>query len=522
MLSFVDCAKRGRPTGGPKDSIPPIIVRSVPENYTTNFEGNEIRVHFNEYIKLKELTKNLLISPPMEVAPTITPLSSSKVLKVTFNDTLKENTTYSINFGNSIEDNNENNTFANYKYVFSTGSFIDSLKVTGRIKDALKGEIDGATSVMLFEKTTEFTDSLIYNQKPSYVTSVPDSLNTFELTNIKEGRYLLIALKEDNTNYTFQPKRDKIGFITEDIMLPTEESYDISLFKEIPEYKLARPKQESQNKITFGYEGKADSLEIKILSATPTDYKSIITKENKKDSLNYWYSPAFETDSLLFSIKNKTNIDTVSVRIKELYKDSLVIKQRNKAVLRLKDSVVLDVNTPLVTFDDTKLFITDKDTLAVAFQSKINKAENAAVLYFNNKEEQNYKIEIVPEAFVDFFGNTNDSLQYNFRTKQVLDYGTINVTLQNLNDRNAIVQIVNTNYEVVREKRNVLNEAPVAPFEDLDPALYYIRVILDENNNGIWDTGDFLTRTIPEEVIYYPVQVELKSNFSLEETFILE
>ncbi len=522
MLSFVDCAKRGRPTGGPKDSIPPIIVRSVPENYTTNFTGDEIRVYFDEYIKLKDLSKNLLISPPMEIAPSITPLSSSKVLKVKFNDTLKANTTYSINFGNSIEDNNENNTFTNYKYVFSTGAYIDSLKVSGRISDPLsRGELT-SVSVMLYEKTADFTDSLIYTTKPSYVTMIQDSTNTFELSNIKEGDYLLMALQEENKNYTFQPKKDKIGFVTNDVTLPTTETFDISIFKEVPEYNLARPKQESQNRITFGYEGEADSLSIQLLSDVPSDYTSIRTKENKKDSINYWYSPSFDRDSLVFRAQNKTYIDTVTVRIKELYKDSLKISERNKAVITLKDSVVLDVNTPLIGIDINKMTVTDKDTLAVAFEARLHKKENAAVLYFNKKEEQTYKVELLPEAFTDFFGKVNDSLQFNYRTKMLSEYGTINVTLQNLNDRNAIVQIVDDRYQVIQEQPFVTGVSAKAFFENLDPALYYIRLIVDENNNRIWDTGDFLTRTLPEKVIYYPAQIELKPNWSLEEIFILE
>jgi uncharacterized protein (DUF2141 family) len=522
MLSFVDCAKRGRPTGGPKDSIPPIIVRSVPENFTTNFTGDEIRIYFDEYIKLKDLSKNLLISPPLEVAPLITPLSSSKMLKVKFNDTLRANTTYSINFGNSIEDNNENNTLTNYKYVFSTGSFIDSLKVTGRITDALSGEVKKPVSIMLYEKNVAYTDSLIFTQKPSYVTMVQDSTNTFELTNIKEGNYLLIALQEENRNYTYQPKTDKIGFIESDVTLPTDKTYDIAVFKEIPIYSLARPKQESQNRITFGYEGAIDSLDIQLLTSAPRDYKNRIIKEYKKDSLQYWYAPSFEQDSLVFRVQKNSVTDTVTVRIKELYKDSLRISQRNTTVLRLKDSVVLEISTPLMSLDKEKMMVTDKDTLAIAFEARLYKRENTAVLYFDKKEEQTYTLNILPKAFTDFFGNTNDSLRFNYRTKLLSDYGTINVTLQNLNDQDAIVQIVSDTYEVVQEVRLSKEAAPKAYFESLNPANYYIRIIIDTNTNGIWDTGDFLNRTDPEKVIYYPVQIELKSNWSLEETFILE
>src|SRR5690606_38444112 len=136
-LSFIDCAKRGRVEGGVRDTIPPVIVRSVPENYTTNFKGNEIRIYFDEYIKMKDLQKQLIISPPLDNQPIIYPFSTSKYVKIVFSDTLKENTTYTINFGNSIVDNNEENPYPFYKYVFSTGSYIDSLKVYVILSDAL-------------------------------------------------------------------------------------------------------------------------------------------------------------------------------------------------------------------------------------------------------------------------------------------------------------------------------------------------------------------------------------------------
>src|SRR5690606_23040147 len=118
-LSFVDCAKKGTPTGGERDTIPPTIVRSNPENYSINFTGDEIEIRFDEYIKLKDIGNELIISPPMEYTPIITPLSTSKTLKIKILDTLKPNTTYSFNFGNSIVDNNEENKYEYFKYVFS-------------------------------------------------------------------------------------------------------------------------------------------------------------------------------------------------------------------------------------------------------------------------------------------------------------------------------------------------------------------------------------------------------------------
>ncbi|MCB0468449.1 MAG: Ig-like domain-containing protein, partial [Aequorivita sp.] len=302
ILSFVDCAKKGTPSGGPRDTIPPIIVRSSPENYSTNFTGDEIEIRFDEYIKLKDLTKELIISPPMKYTPIITPLNTSKTLKIKLIDTLKPNTTYSFNFGKSIVDNNEGNQFEYFKYIFSTGSYIDSLKLSGKVKDAQLIAPEIPTTVMLYEAGETFNDSLVFTEKPTYITVTKDSTGTFELTNLKEGNYLLLALKEKNNDYTFQPKNDKIGFVKQLITLPTDSSYTLTLFKEISDYKLARPSQVGKNHIVFGYEGRADSLDIELLSEKPEDYISTVFKDEKTDTLHYWFKPAVETDSLIFKV----------------------------------------------------------------------------------------------------------------------------------------------------------------------------------------------------------------------------
>ena len=129
-LIIVSCAKRGTPSGGPLDKTAPILLKASPENYSINFSGNEIRLNFDEYVKLKDVNKQLIISPPLKTIPTIVPQSgASKFIKIKILDTLQPNTTYSFNFGNSIVDNNEENPFPFFKYVFSTGSEIDSLQV---------------------------------------------------------------------------------------------------------------------------------------------------------------------------------------------------------------------------------------------------------------------------------------------------------------------------------------------------------------------------------------------------------
>ena len=165
-LFLSSCAKRATITGGLKDTIAPVMKQSFPPNYTTNFEGNEIKIVFDEYIKLKDLNKQLIVSPPMQRQPIITPTTASKTLTIKILDSLKPNTTYSFNFGKSIQDNNEGNPYQQFKYVFSTGNIIDSLKVRGQVLDAYDKDVEAFVSVMLYEYDEKYSDSLIYKERP--------------------------------------------------------------------------------------------------------------------------------------------------------------------------------------------------------------------------------------------------------------------------------------------------------------------------------------------------------------------
>ena len=265
-LLLTACANRGRPSGGPEDIEPPKITRVIPENYTTNFKGNEIRIYFDEFIKIKNLQKQLIISPPMDVEPTVTPLgSSSKYIKIIIKDTLEENTTYAFNFGQSIVDNNEENPYDYYRYVFSTGDEIDSLSVKGEIVDAEKLKPDNFVSVMLYELDSTYTDSTVFKQKPKYITNTLDSLTTFSIDNIREGTYKLIALKDENGNFTYQKKSDKIGFYEGVVTVPTDTLYTLKLFKEVLDFDAKRPRQVSGQKIAFGYEGDYEQMKIQFM-----------------------------------------------------------------------------------------------------------------------------------------------------------------------------------------------------------------------------------------------------------------
>ena len=520
LLSFTDCAKKGRPSGGLRDTIAPVILRSAPENFTTNFKNNEIRITFDEFIKLKDISKELIISPPLKYPPVITPLSVSKVLKIKILDTLKDNTTYSFNFGNSILDNNEGNLFPNYKYVFSTGSYIDSLTLKGTAIDALLPVTDFPTTVALYQVDQSYKDSLVFLEKPTYITTTINETNNFELSNLKQGTYQLIALKEQTRNYTFQPKTDKIGFYKDLITIPTDSLFELRLFKEVPDFKPTRPKLESSNRISFGYEGKTDNYQITLLTPMEDDFQYQVLKQPGRDTLNFWFKPKVTKDSLVFVTKNKLQIDTTTVRFRELYSDSLRLTAINDRLISLGDTLKLKANTPLITINSEKISVVTKDSLAIDFVAQINTKENAAQIVFDKQEEQLYSITLRNGALTDYLSNTNDSVVYRQQVKPIADFASLNLTLDNADEFPLLIELIDEKFKVVKQTYLEAN-APVF-FEHINPGKYFIRLIVDQNKNKIWDPGNFLDKLAPERVVYYPSIIELRANWSWSETFTLK
>ena len=521
VLAFESCANRGTPTGGEKDVEPPVIIRSEPENFSTNFNGEEIRIYFNEYVKFKDLQKQLIISPPMDPEPEITPLGlASKYISIKILDTLLPNTTYAINFGTSVVDNNEENPFPYLRYVFSTGDYIDSLSVGGYVKNSLEKETDKFVSVMLYEVDSTYTDSIIYSRKPKYVTNTLDSTTTFLLENLKAGEYLMVALKEENVNYTFEPKTDKIGFLKELVSVTTDSTnYELNLFEEVPDFRATRPFLVSGNRIGFGYEGNAEEMKIDIISNVSEDFQSIITKDKETDTLYYWFKPDQEVDSLLFKVTNKEYIDTLKVNIRVLDKDSLLVTPFGARTLRLTEDFKLEGNVPFVGLDESKITFLDKDSLNVPFTTSFDQLKNQYSFKFNKTELNSYRIQALPEAFSDFFDNRNDTLNFNTRTKEQSDYGNIRVNIQN-GVYPLIVQLVDQKGEVVMERYST--QAGPIDFLDVNPGKYEMRAIFDTNGNGKYDTGNYLLKLQPERVSYMTELEEVRAYYDQVVEFILQ
>ena len=524
MFFVSSCARTGRPDGGPKDESAPLFVTANPAYETVKFNKKEIRLNFDEFVVLKNLNKQLVVSPPMKNPPLITPQGTpSKFINIEIIDTLKTNTTYIFNFGSAIQDNNEGNKLENFKYVFSTGSYIDSLTSSGSVKDAKLLETPRDVNILLYKIDSSFNDSIIYKSKPNYITSTLDTTN-FNFTNLRKGNYLMLALKEPINDYIFNPKTDKIGFITDTIQLPRDSIIQkpIILFKEAQPFTFARGKEVTKGKVEFGFEGDAKNMQVNMLSDVPSDFKSVAKFDVEKDTLNFWFTP-FETDTLNFKIVNKNFVDTVTVRLRKKKIDSLVLTPSHRNTLHFRDTFFVSSNNPITKIDSTKITLFNKDTLAVDFSLLASKKENKIAFIFDKKPQEKYNLKALPNAFTDIFNVANDSLNYNFSTKEIDDYGRITLNVNNSNAKNLIIELLSGKDQDKIVERHFTNTSSQIVFDLLLPQKYTVRAIIDENSNNKWDTGNYLKKQLPEKIIYNEAinNYELRANYFLEENFII-
>lgn len=525
LLGFIflmSCANRGSPTGGIKDIIPPQILRTIPENYSLNFEADEIRIYFDEYVKFKDLNKQLIISPPMNNTPEITPLGlPQKYVSIKILDTLKPNTTYAINFGTSIVDNNEGNPLSYFRYVFSTGNVLDSLSLKGYVKDALERKTDDFVSVMLYEIDSAYTDSLVFKAKPRYVTNTLDSVTEFKIQNIKAGTYQLIALKEENQNFTYQPRTDKIGFIKQLVSLPkdTSTSHELQLFKRELDNQLLRPFVVSSNKIGLGFEGNPnlDSLTIKPFGKKIEKHK--LTKSADSDTIFYWFKSEKLIDSLEFQVPVKNGNKSYVIRTREIDNDSLKISSKPSGVINFNEQFEIVSNNPLTEIDSNKFSLIDKDSIDVDFKIIEDHFNSNLKIALNLDQSQRYSLRLLPGALTDFFGEQNDTLNFSIRTKTFDDYGSARINVFNTKYP-IIVQLTNESGDVKFSK--YLTQSDPIDFNAIDPGVYYLRVIQDTNANGKWDSGHFINKKQPEKVSYFSDKLEVRAGWELIYDFTLQ
>ena len=514
LVSSFQCARRSLPTGGFKDTLPPNVVNTSPKMNTVFFDKEKITITFDEYIKLVDLNKQLIISPPLEpnkykVKPQGT---VSKKIQIELLDSLLENTTYTFNFGESIIDNNEGNLLPFFNYAISTGAIIDSLEIKGKITDSYERITDSYTSVYLYPIDSTYTDSTIFLKKPFYATSTLDS-TAYNFRNLRPDKYQIVAIKDISGNYIFDQSVDKIGFIEEPITLPGDSIINFRIFKEVPNLYWSRPFFINKNKIGFGYFGKPEPSAIKVQSKVPRNFRYIINKDRKTDTLNFWFRGSM-IDSIKFGIEEKDTTKTYTIKIKDIKPDSLVISSITKNSIELIDSFKIKSSLPIVKVNMDLINIVGLDSLEVQFEAFLDKNYDELALTFDALPNDNYKIEFLPDAMVDFWGQTHDTLRYSVKTRPISDYGNLYLQILREDKSPFILELVDLKGKVLR-RYDKINDSDYYEFKYLLPGKYLFRYIRDKNGNKKWDTGNYLKKIQPEIVYYSTDTIDLRANWDI-------
>jgi 5-hydroxyisourate hydrolase-like protein (transthyretin family) len=503
------CAVQADPLGGPKDEIPPLpdSLKSTPNNQVF-FEKQPIELVFNEWVTLKN-ENQIIVSPPLEHGLDIKLKKKTLVLDFDDEEKLLENTTYTINLGESIVDYTVGNSLDNYTYVFSTGAYLDSLSVSGKVNDDFTGEPAENVIVSLY---ADLQDSAVYKSRPLYFTRT-DEDGRFRINNIRKDSFNLFALDDKNLNYFKDQESEKIGFYKETIALDSmQKSIKLGLFLPEPNLRvLSKIQTKGELKLTLN---KAiDSLDYSIDGGIKDIDVLII-----KDSVYLWHSSPEEREMI---IDPKGAADTL---ILKSINDSLIVEKKNgfkitnvtKATpLSPFDSLTLKFNAPITTFDGSLFSIIDTSKLAIkttVFQDK----KDPRILKVKAKwaEGQKHKLEILPNAIETSLGLKTDTLTRNFSVNQEKSLGEIVFELDSLN-KNIwyIVEIIQGDKKIVNLIKN--EESKILTYAGLKPGKYEARITEDINKNGRWDAGDFFLRKPSERWIKKELE-SLKPNWTLE------
>ena len=511
-LWLASCAHIVAPTGGPKDTTAPQVRESVPANFSRMFRARKLVLSFNEYVQLKDIGNQLIISPPLKKKPEV--LVKGKKILIEIADTFKENTTYTFNFGNAITDLNEGNPLENYKYVFSTGEKLDSLYIRGQVEDAFLREAEKGMLVLLYEYGAAANDSLPYTSTPTYFSKT-DATGHFEISNIRAGDYMLFALKDGNTNYRYDLPNEKIAFTGHKVSPADSVHYQLYAFDETDPLKYLGARNDRYGRIAFAFNTavKEENVQVKKQYSSGKKAWEFIEMSADNDTLYYWFTDV-GTDSIPFLlIKGGIAIDTPMVKVRPLEQTTLQLLASTSQYLEHYDSLVIECTQPILEHNGKKITLLENDSI-IPFQIKRSKGFRHYRIDFERREKASYTLKLLPNAFRDLFGTSNDTFQLDFKTRERADYGSLKMKITAKEQAPLIVQLVDHKGVVKYEPKR--QEGGDFHITHLLPGIYRLRLVLDENRNGIWDPGNYMKKQQSEKVIYYEEGIQIRANWDIE------
>ena len=505
------------PEGGPRDTTPPKVLKSEPKNLSTNFSAKKITIDFDEYIKLTNEFKEFSISPEQEKPPILK--AKLKRLEITLQDSLEKNTTYTLNFGKAITDINEGNAIKNFSYVFSTGSTLDSLSITGSVKNALTGqpEIDAVVLAIPLPR-----DSIFGKKKPSIYTTT-DSSGNFRLSNLKKDTYKMYALKEKSGDKIYQQVNDEVGFIKDPIVLTKNiDSLRFTIFKELATvFRIIDRKLNNDGSITMNFNQNLRKPEITIIDPLPVDQGKKVQFNKTNDSVRVWLGD-LSFDSVKVAVKDEgKSLDTVKFTRgkKDTYTRNIAAGDNIEGgLLNPNKDLHLSFNFPIEKIDLTKIALLEDSIPRKGF-SMVKDSLHILDYTFKYpwKKNEKYILQFNDGALTAIFNAKNKEITKNFSLGNPDDYGTLTLKVEVPDTtKNYVLEIVNEKKDVVISSERIYKNTSVV-FSNYRAGIYFARIVYDENKNGIWDTGNVKEGTQPEKIWYNKQELSIKANWDRSE-----
>jgi hypothetical protein len=558
------CARISVPTGGPKDKDIPVILKSLPENGATNFRGNEIIVSFDEYVVLDQITEKFMVSPPMKRKPEI--FTRGKSIRIEFENELRDSTTYTFYFQDAIKDLNESNAINNYQFVFSTGSFIDSLSVTGNVYSAPDLDPPENALVLLYNQPE---DSSVVKQLPDYITRAEKN-GEFRIDNVRTGTYRLYALVDADNSKNYNSRDELFAFYSEPVTITPEKNYlpvikDTAVIKPVDGkvpfkpplmgeyplvlfqaekslYYLTSSSRKSSYQLIYTLSLPPDSLEFDFSIPGASSGSFFIEKTRDHDTVTVWL-----TDSTVY---NRSQIETIvrypftdTLGITGLKEDTIDMRYivprapRSRIARRVPykvdgfisgqvrpdKQIILTASAPFLPPDTSKIMLYEMlKEEKIRHPFKLVKDTSNSSRYFvesDFKPGRNYLFIADSAAFQSIYGEYSDSTGNRFSVRTPESFGKLILDIKGY-EGNRIIQLFDNSEKLVRQTRLTKNGKLEYPLLEKGP--YRLRAIFDLNNDGKWTTGDFDTHRQPEPVLYYPEEFEIKENWEITQPWELE
>lgn len=603
IAAVMSCARMGQPDGGWYDETPPSVIGASPDDGATNVRQQKISIFFDEFVKIDNATEKVVVSPPQAEMPEIK--SAGKKIEVELKDSLRANTTYTIDFSDAISDNNEGNPLGNYAYTFSTGDRIDTLQVSGHVLEAENLEPIKGILVGLY---SDMADSAFVSS-PMIRIARTDSRGQFVIKGVAPGSYRIYALQDMDGDYRFSQKSEKIAFTT-DIITPSTtgatrqdttwldslriksiskvgytrfipDDIVLKAFTEpLTDRYLIKSERQEPDHFTFFFSYGNDSLpQIKGIDFDSSD-AFIIEHSEKRDTVTYWLKDTtlVNRDTLNVQLRYmatdtlghlQLQTDTLQMLSKKPYERRMKEKKKSfeewqkqqerrkkrgqpydsimppepldydisvPQKLRPDENIHFEFKTPLAHIDISKIHLYSKrdtlwynapfellpdrkDTLDHADTTYAGTPElhlRKYVLMGEWKPDIEYSLEIDSAAFTDIYGKSTKKLKQGFKVSALSEFGTLLLSISGTDGQPIVVQLLDTSDKPVKE---VKTSGTTAEFFYIKSGRYYLRMFVDSNNNGIWDTGDHASGRQAEEVFYYPEPVECREKWDISKTW---